>query len=177
VIKKDNHSGHARKATFIARRSVCSRMVASVRIRRRRRLSVSNYVTYSCSLLFALTNSTTLSFILSFLYHQKKLASVKNNAKNNPKNDAKRALARKESKMAENNRLVAAGVGIDANLTPRMLKKIALRLKERIESIVPAGNMFYVLTSQTRLVETEAWPAQPGEVVAHPYSPCQMVTS
>ena len=62
-------------------------------------------------------------------------SNAKNNPKNNPKNNAKRALAREESKMAENDRLVAAGVCIDANLTPCMLKTIAVRLKERIEGL------------------------------------------
>ena len=77
-----------------------------------------NYVTYS----YSLSLSCLLNYILfschSFLLLQQKLQSAKFNAKGNAKNNAKKALELRETKKAENDALVAQGIGIDAALRP-----------------------------------------------------------
>ena len=80
---------------------------------------------------------------------QRKLASDKTNTKI--------SLKREETKMAENNKLRAQGVGIDANLRRGTVEAIALRLVERIKLIVEDGEMLYVLTSQSLRIQTEAF--------------------
>jgi hypothetical protein len=57
---------------------------------------------------------------------QQKLQSAKFNAKGNAKNNAKKASELRETKKAENDALVAQGIGIDAALRPDVAEKIAL---------------------------------------------------
>ena len=80
---------------------------------------------------------------------QKKLA--------NDKNNTKISLKPEETKMAENNKLRAQGVGIDANLRRGMVEAIAFRLVERIKLIVEDGEMLYVHTSQSLRIQMEAF--------------------
>ena len=75
----------------------------------------------------------------------------------NDKINTKISLKREETKMAENNKLRAQGVGIDANLRCGMVEAIALRLVERIKLIVEDGEMLYVLTSQSLRIQKEAF--------------------
>ena len=62
-----------------------------------------------------------------------------------------------ETKRAENNKLRAQGVDIDANLRRGMVEAIALRLVERIKLIVEDGEMLYVLTSQSLRIDVESF--------------------
>jgi hypothetical protein len=69
--------------------------------------------------------------------------------------------------MAENNKLRAQGVGIDANLRRGMVEAIALRLVERIKLIVEDGEMLYVLTSQSLRIKTESFASVTSRGMAH----------
>ena len=80
---------------------------------------------------------------------QRKLASDKTNTKI--------SLKREETKKAENIKLRAQGVGIDANLRRGPVEAIALRLVERIKLIVEDGEMLYVLTSQSLRIDVESF--------------------
>ena len=75
----------------------------------------------------------------------------------NLKCNTKRSLKLEETKKAENNKLRAQGVGIDANLRHGMVEAIALRVVERIKLILEDGEMLYVLTSQSLRIQTEAF--------------------
>ncbi len=91
-------------------------------MRRRQSRSIKKFC-YLLLLFVSLLLTQLHSFSFhSFLYLQKKLASDKTNTKI--------SLKREETKMAENNKLRAQGVGIDANLRRGMVEAIALRLVE-----------------------------------------------
>jgi hypothetical protein len=83
-----------------------------------------------------LSLSCLLNYILfschSLLFLQQKLQNAKNNAKIN----AKSASERRETKKAENDALVAQGIGIDATLRPDVVETIALMVVKQIETIV-----------------------------------------
>ena len=83
-------------------------------------------------------------------------------AKINLKANAKISLKLEETKKAENNKLRAQGVDIDANLRPDVVEAIALRLVERIKLIVEDGEMLYVLTSQSLRIDEESFASVTG---------------
>ena len=62
---------------------------------------------------------------------QQKLHSAKFNAKGNAKNNAKKASELRETKKAENDALVAQGIGIDAALRPDVVETIALKVVKK----------------------------------------------
>ena len=80
----------------------------------------------------------------------------------NDKYNTNRSLKCEEMKMAENNKLRAQGVGIDANLRRGTVEAIALRLVERIKLIVEDGEMLYVLTSQSLRIDVESFASVTG---------------
>ena len=63
---------------------------------------------------------------------QQKLKIAKSNAKSN----AKKGSELRETKKAENDALVAQGIGIDAALRPDVVETIALKVVKKIEKIV-----------------------------------------
>jgi hypothetical protein len=83
-------------------------------------------------------------------------------AKINLKANAKISLKLEETKKAENNKLRAQGVDIDANLRPDVVEAIALRLVERIKLILEDGEMLYVLTSQSLRIDDESFASVTG---------------
>jgi magnesium-transporting ATPase (P-type) len=87
-----------------------------------------------------LSLSCLLNYILfschSSLFLQQKLQYAKYNAKNNAKNNTKNASELQETKKAENDALVAQGIGIDDALRPDVVETIALKLVKQIETIV-----------------------------------------
>ena len=92
---------------------------------------------------------------------QQKLQSAKfnakGNAKNNTKNNAKRASELRETKKAENDALVAQGIGIDAALRPDAIKTIALMVVKQIETIVDEEGKVYVFTSAEYRIDVESF--------------------
>ena len=73
--------------------------------------------------------------------------NAKNSAKNNAKNSAKISLELRVTKKAENDALVAQGIGIDAALRPDVVETIALKVVSRIKNIVDEDGKVYVFTS------------------------------
>jgi hypothetical protein len=71
---------------------------------------------------------------------QQKQKSAKDNAKGN----AKKALELRVTKKAENDALVAQGIGIDAALRPDLVETIALKVVSRIKNIVDEDGKVYV---------------------------------
>ena len=83
-----------------------------------------NYILFSCH---------------SFLFVQQKLQYAKTNAKT--------ASELRETKKAENDALVAQGIGVDATLRPDAIETIALMMVKQIENIVDKDGKVYVFTS------------------------------
>ena len=83
--------------------------------------------------------------------------NAKTNGKNNAKNSAKRALELRETKKAENDALVAQGIGIDAALRPDVVETIALKVEKKIETIVDENGKVYVFTSAERRIDVESF--------------------
>ncbi len=112
-----------------------------------------NYVT--CS--YSLSLSCLLNYILfschSFLLLQQKLQYAKYNAKNN----TKKATELRETKKAENDALVAQGIGIDAALRPDVVEMTALKVVKRIKTIVDEDSKVYVFTSAERRIDAESF--------------------
>ena len=88
---------------------------------------------------------------------QQKLKNAKYNAKNNAKNNTKKALELREMKKAENDALVAQGIGIDAALRPDVVKTIALMVVKQIKTIVDEEGKVYVFTSAERRIHEESF--------------------
>ena len=88
-------------------------------------------------------------------------SNAKNNAKNNAKyntiNNAKIASKLRETKKAENDALVAQGIGVDAALRPDAIETIALMVVKQIESIVDEDGKAYVFTSAERRIDVESF--------------------
>jgi hypothetical protein len=80
---------------------------------------------------------------------KQKLESAKYNAKNNAKYNAKTKTASelRETKKAENDALVAQGIGVDATLRPDAIETIALMMVKQIENIVDKDGKVYIFTS------------------------------
>jgi hypothetical protein len=103
---------------------------------------------------------------------KQKLQSAKYNAKNNAKNNAKysakyknsakRALELRETKKAENDALVAQGIGVDAALMPDVAETIALMVVREIEAIVDEDGKVYVFTSAERRIDEESFASVTG---------------
>ena len=102
-----------------------------------------NYILFSCH---------------SFLLLQQKLQSAKYNAKNN----TKKASELRETKKAENDALVAQGIGIDAALRPDVVETIALKVVKKIETIVDEDGKVYVFTSAERRIDEESFASVTG---------------
>ena len=90
------------------------------------------------------------------MLHQK-LQSAKYNAKGKAKNNAKRASELRETKKAENDALVAQGIGIDAALRPDVVETIALMVVNQIKNIVDEDGKVYVFTSAERRIDEESF--------------------
>jgi hypothetical protein len=84
---------------------------------------------------------------------QQKLKIAKSNAKSN----AKKGLELRETKKAENDALVAQGIGIDAALRPDVVETIALKVVKKIEKIVDEDSKVYVFTSAERRIDVESF--------------------
>jgi hypothetical protein len=84
------------------------------------------------------------------------------NAKYNAKNNAKRASETREKKKAENDALVAQGIGIDATLRPDVVKTIALKVVTEIKNIVDEDSKVYVFTSAERRIDVESFASVTG---------------
>ena len=84
------------------------------------------------------------------------------NAKCNAKNNAKRASELRETKKAENDALVAQGIGIDAALRPDVVETIALKVVRKIENIVDEDGKVYVFTSAERRIDEESFASVTG---------------
>ena len=93
---------------------------------------------------------------------QQKLQSAKYNAKGNAKNNTKRASELRETKKAENDALVAQGIGIDAALRPDVAETIALMVVKQIENIVDEDGKVYVFTSAERRIDEESFASVTG---------------
>ena len=102
-----------------------------------------NYILFSCH---------------SFLLLQQKLQ----NAKNNAIFITKRASELRETKKAENDALVAQGIGIDAALRPDVVETIALKVVKKIETIVDEDGKVYVFTSAERRIDEESFASVTG---------------
>ena len=89
---------------------------------------------------------------------QQKLETAKCNAKNN----AKRASELRETKKAENDALVAQGIGIDAALRPDEVETIALMVVNQIKNIVDEDGKVYVFTSAERRIDEESFASITG---------------
>jgi hypothetical protein len=88
---------------------------------------------------------------------QQKLQNAKYNAKNSAKNNAKTASKLRETKKAENDALVAQGIGIDAALRPDVVETIALMVVKQIKTIVGEDGKVYVFTSAERRIDKESF--------------------
>ena len=121
-----------------------------------------NYVTYS----YSLSLSCLLNYILfschSFFLLQQKLQNAKYNVNFNAKNSAKRALELRVMKKAENDALVAQGIGIDAALMPDVVETIALKVVSKIKNIVDEDGKVYVFTSAERRIDVESFASVTG---------------
>jgi hypothetical protein len=93
---------------------------------------------------------------------QQKLQSAKFNAKGNAKNNAKKASELRETKKAENDALVAQGIGIDAALRPDVVETIALMVVKQIENIVDKDSKVNVFTSAERRIDAESFASVTG---------------
>jgi len=97
---------------------------------------------------------------------QQKLQNAKYNAKNNSKNSAKthakKASELRETKKAENDALVAQGIGIDAALGPDVVETIALKVVRKIKAIVDEDGKVYVFTSAERRIDVESFASVTG---------------
>ena len=89
---------------------------------------------------------------------QQKLKIAKSNAKSN----AKKGLELRETKKAENDALVAQGIGIDAALRPDVVETIALKVVKKIEKIVDEDSKVYVFTSAERRIDVESFASVTG---------------
>jgi hypothetical protein len=78
-------------------------------------------------------------------------------AKSNVKSNAKRASNLRKTKKAENDALVAQGIGIDAALRPDEIETIALRVVKQIENIVDKEGKVYVFTSAEYRIGEESF--------------------
>ena len=85
----------------------------------------------------------SLSCLLNYILFQK-LQSAKYNAKNNAKNNAKKVSELWETKKAENDALVAQGIGIDDALRPDVVEMIALNVVKKIEAIVDEDGKVFI---------------------------------
>jgi len=83
--------------------------------------------------------------------------NAKNSAKNNAKNSAKISLELRVTKKAENDALVAQGIGIDAALRPDVVETIALKVVSRIKNIVDEDGKVYVFTSAEYRIDVESF--------------------
>ena len=83
--------------------------------------------------------------------------NAKYNAKGNAKNNTKKASELRETKKAENDALVAQGIGIDATLRPDVVKTIALMVVKQIKTIVDEEGKVYVFTSAERRIDVESF--------------------
>jgi hypothetical protein len=89
--------------------------------------------------------------------------NAKGNAKNSAKNNTKKASELREMKKAENDALVAQGIGIiDAALRPDVVETIALMVVKQIETIVDEDSKVYVFTSAERRIDEESSASVPG---------------
>jgi hypothetical protein len=93
---------------------------------------------------------------------QQKLRNAKSNAKSNAKHNAKKASELWEKKKAENDALVAQGIGIDAALRPDVVETIALKVVKKIETIVDEDGKVYVFTSAERRIDVESFASVTG---------------
>ena len=101
---------------------------------------------------------------------QQKLQNAKSNAKRNAnviakytaKATAKASSKLRETKKAENDALVAQGIGIDAALMPDEIEKIALRVVKQIENIVDEEDKVYVFTSAEYRIGRESFASVTG---------------
>ena len=93
---------------------------------------------------------------------QQKLQSAKFNAKGNAKNNDKKASELRETKKAENDALVAQGIGIDAALRPDVVETIALKVVKKIETIVDKDGKIYIFTSAERRIDVESFASVTG---------------
>jgi hypothetical protein len=95
---------------------------------------------------------------------QQKLQNAKYTAKNSAKNSAKRALELQGTKKAENDALVAQGIGIDATLRPDVVETIALMVVKQIETVVDENEegKVYVFTSAERRIDEESFASLTG---------------
>ncbi len=102
-----------------------------------------NYILFSCH---------------SFLFLQQKLKYAKYNAKGNAKNNAEL----RETKKAENDALVAQGIGIDVAHRPDVVETIALKVVKKIETIVDEDGKVYIFTSAKRRIDEESFASVTG---------------
>jgi hypothetical protein len=79
------------------------------------------------------------------------------NAKKNAIFNTKRASELRETKKAENDALVAQGIGIDAALRPDVVETIALKVVREIEAIVDEDGKVYVFTSAEYRINEESF--------------------
>ena len=89
---------------------------------------------------------------------QQKLKNAKYNAIANTKKDSEL----REKKKAENDALVAQGIGIDAALRPDVVETIALKVVKKIETIVDEDGKVYVFTSAERRIDEESFASVTG---------------
>jgi hypothetical protein len=101
------------------------------------------------TLCLSLTYSTTFFFPVIFF-------SCSNRSKNAIFN-TKRASELRETKKAENDVLVAQGIGIDASLRPDVVETIALKVVREIEAIVDEDGKVYVFTSAEYRIDEESF--------------------
>jgi hypothetical protein len=76
---------------------------------------------------------------------------------------SKRASELRETKKAENDALVAQGIGIDAALRPDVVETIALMVVKQIETIVDEEGKVYVFTSAERRIDDESFASVTGQ--------------
>ena len=93
---------------------------------------------------------------------QQKLRNAKNNAKSSAKYNAKIASNLRMTKKAENDALVAQGIGIDAALRPDAIETIALMVVKQIENIVDEEGKVYVFTSAEYRISKESFACVTG---------------
>ena len=84
------------------------------------------------------------------------------NAKNSAKTSAKRFLELRETKKAENDALVAQGIGVDAALSPDVVETIALNVVKQIENIVDEDGKVYIFTSAEHRIDVESFASVTG---------------
>jgi hypothetical protein len=89
---------------------------------------------------------------------QQKLKNAKYNAIANTKKDSEL----REKKKAENDALVAQGIGIDAALRPDVVETIALKVVKKIETIVDEDGKVYIFTSAERRIDVESFASVTG---------------